>query len=393
MPWVCHQQPTGTTRRLHLLTYTQPKLYVSDTSWNPLFFATLPLSSANIAINKLPWIFKVVYGIVTDAYPLFGWRRKSWMFFGWTAVIFLSFCVAVIGLPSLYPTVFLTFGITVFEVMADVATDSLAVDLSYFEAAEQRGGLQATGYIFRSTGKIVGAILGTYLYNNHYSVVVPNTDDNLILKVAPRYSFPTFAKIGDMFFLQGLIILISLYGFLYPLQEFASRRPGQVTPSIRNLIWDLWQVLQKRAIWRPMIFLYIFNVLQIPNSSWSNFIVVGLNFTSRDLGYLSLGSSFISLLGYSYFRTFLFDTSWRTIYMTTCTIALIFTLLEIILVLRINVQLGISDVWFAVGEDLVLTFVEIVHVMPYIILFVMICPEGASVSSSLNTLLKNWYHT
>ena len=348
------------------------------------------LCSANIAINKLPWIFKVVYGIVTDAYPLFGYRRKSWMFLGWTTVVFLSFCIAVIGLPSLYPTVFLTFGITVFEVMADVATDSLAVDLSYFESAEQRGGLQATGYIFRSTGKIVGAILGTYLYNNHYSAAIANTDDNLDLVVATRYSFPTFAKIGDMFFLQGLIILIAIYGFLYPLQEFASLRPGQATPSIQNLIWDLWLVLQKRAIWRPMIFLYIFNVMQIPNSSWSNFIVVGLNFTSRDLGYLSLGSSFISLLGYTFFRTFLFDTSWRTIYVSTCTVALIFTLLEVLLVLRINVQLGISDVWFAVGEDLVLTFVEIVHVMPYIILFVMICPEG--MSFSLYNHFVNYYH-
>ena len=99
------------------------------------------------------------------------------------------------------------------------------------------------------------------------------------------------------------------------------------------------------------------------------------------MGYLSLGSALISLIGYAFFRVYLFDTSWRLIYVSTSAVALVFTLLEVLLALRINVSWGVPDIWFAVGEDLILTFVEIVHVMPYIILFTMSCPVGAEGTS------------
>jgi MFS family permease len=303
--------------------------------------------SGNIALNKLPWTFKVCYGVVVDAVPLFGRRRKPWMTVGWGFVVVISFIFAAMGSPSVYPTVFLYFGITFFEVLADVATDSLAVDLSFYEPEQQRGGLQTTGYIFRSSGKIIGALIGTYLFNNHISTTTQHTH------------FPTFAKIGDMFMLQGIIIALSTFGFLYPLQEFAPHKRGftDVGHAVRALLGDIWQVLQLRAVWRPMAFLFVYNVMQVPNPAWSNFIVVGLGFSSRDLGYLSLGSSLLSLAGYTFFRVYLFDTSWRLIYVSTSVVALVFTLLEVLLAMRINVALGVPDIWFAVGEDLILTFV------------------------------------
>ena len=113
---------------------------------------TLGLSSTtysgNVAINKLPWTLKVCYGVVVDAVSLFGRRRKPWMTVGWGFVILFSFWLAAIGLPSVYTTVFLYFGVTFFEVLADVATDSLAVDLSFYEPEQKRGGLQTMSAIF-----------------------------------------------------------------------------------------------------------------------------------------------------------------------------------------------------------------------------------------------------
>jgi hypothetical protein len=39
-------------------------------------------ASARVLVN-LPWSFKVVYGIISDCFPIFGYRRRPYMLIGW----------------------------------------------------------------------------------------------------------------------------------------------------------------------------------------------------------------------------------------------------------------------------------------------------------------------
>jgi len=177
-----------------------------------------------------------------------------------------------------------------------------------------------------------------------------------------------------MFVLQAAVPIVCLGVFLWPLLEFS---PTMAVPSFEDQLNEVWATLQLRAVWKPMIFVYMYDVLQIPNSAWSNFLVWGVGFNNKDLGYLTIASSVIGGLGYVVYRAFLFDASWRKVYVVSTLVAFVFTAMQVVLVLRLNATWGVPDVVFAVGDQILLVLSDSIHVMPHIIMFIMLCPEGA----------------
>lgn len=309
--------------------------------------------SANNAFHRIPWTIKFIFGMLSDSMPILGYRRKPWLTIGWCAFIALSLLFAVIGTPGVYLTIFLVFATTCCLTLADVVTDTLCVERANYEHSHVKGNLQATGYIYKAVGKVIGGILGTYLYDN-----------------GTASSF----DIGQMFILQAAVPLVCLGVFLWPLLEFVS---VDSLSRFEEQLSEVWRTLQLRAVWKPMVFIYVYDVMQVPNSAWSNFLVWGLKFNNKDLGYLTIASSVIGGLGYVIYRTFLFAVSWRKVYIVSTMVAFIFTIMQVALVLRLNVLWGIPDVVFAVGDQILLVLSDSIHVMPHIIMFIMLCPEGA----------------
>jgi hypothetical protein len=48
--------------------------------------------------------------------------------------------------------------------------------------------------------------------------------------------------------------------------------------SIHQQLNDIWMTVQLQAVWKPMAFVYIFNIMQIPNVAWQSFLQLSLNF-------------------------------------------------------------------------------------------------------------------
>jgi hypothetical protein len=64
------------------------------------------------------------------------------------------------------------------------------------------------------------------------------------------------------------------------------------------------------------------------------------------------------------YRTFFFETSWRTIYIVTGLIGAVFSVLQVILILRLNVAWGIPDLYFALGDTAIVTLMQAIQNMP-----------------------------
>ncbi|KAH9118517.1 hypothetical protein LEN26_012053, partial [Aphanomyces euteiches] len=54
-------------------------------------------ASYSVLVN-LGWSYKVLFGMFSDCFPIFGYRRKSWMLIGWTVAMI---CLAVMFFSSL----------------------------------------------------------------------------------------------------------------------------------------------------------------------------------------------------------------------------------------------------------------------------------------------------
>lgn len=297
--------------------------------------------SAYVTLVSLPWCLKFVFGMISDGNPIYGYRRKSWLLLGWLAFAGFSFFLASLGTPDLTYTAIFMFLMTVSYLQADVCTDCLSVERARYENEIHKGSLQTAGYTVRAFGCLLGAILGTLLYNTS--------------------TWGWGLTIAQLFALNALIPLFGVVPSAWWLHELSSKIPA---PNLMQQFESIWKTLQLRAVWYPMIFIYTYGVFQIPNSAWTNFLVIGLGFTDFDLGILTICSASIFWLGMILFRALFFETSWRNIYIGTTLISALFSVGQVLLILRINVAWGIPDLYFALGDTAIVTLMQAIQNMP-----------------------------
>lgn len=100
------------------------------------------------------------------------------------------------------------------------------------------GNIQASGYIARYFGSALGAIGGAVLYN--------------------KDTWGWGLSISTLFWINGLVPLF----LVLPLMPFLIEYP-KAKDTLKKHTDELWALVQKKAVWRPMTFVYIYNVLMV----------------------------------------------------------------------------------------------------------------------------------
>ena len=141
---------------------------------------------------------------------------------------------------------------------------------------------------------------------------------------------------------------------------------------------QIWNTAQLRSVWRPMIFVYSFNILQVSNVSWQSYLLITLQFSPWILGSMLVVGAAMSFAGVLAYKTFFFSTSWRSIYVYTCVLVKLFTVLQLLLIFQINTRyLHLNDVMFSLGDDVVTAYVSGIRFLPVNIMYMRLCPDGA----------------
>ncbi|KAF0696074.1 Aste57867_13155 [Aphanomyces stellatus] len=184
----------------------------------PLFNVYLQMEGYQTAsyavLVTMGWSFKVVFGVLSDCVPLFGYRRKSWMLLGWF-VCLVCFAIMAFLLPMGPPYcnraksaycrtplaqvpsselpnfnfhapdhgglfILLSMFASLGYVMADCAADALVVTYAQREPLAVRGRTQTTAGLARSLGGLPALLFTAFglngvQYNGTYSFsVAPN---------------------------------------------------------------------------------------------------------------------------------------------------------------------------------------------------------------------------
>ena len=129
----------------------------------PLYLRTSGFSVKEIAyymsVVAIPWFFKIIYGAVSDAFPIFGLRRKPYLiacsfaasggwFFMSLAPAQMTFLIAAMMIAN--------FGFA----SVDVVTDGIVVEHSTVKTAQI---YQSISWGARSIGALVSGVIGGYL--------------------------------------------------------------------------------------------------------------------------------------------------------------------------------------------------------------------------------------
>jgi len=245
--------------------------------------------------------------------------------------------------------------------LADVAADALVVERSAFETYEALGLLRTEAYVIRSAGGIIGAILGGILYN--------------------KSDWGWGLTIGQLCILQALIPIFTLA----PLCTFLFD-PGDGFRPLRQQLEEIWELVQRRTVWYPMSFIYIFSALQITNPVWTNYLVDGLGFSNWDLGIITIAAAIFTWLALYVYQALFFGTSWRLIYYFTVVVNMVLSSLQLLLVF--GETGGIPKIWFATGDNAFVSFVQYMQFMPMALLALAVIPGG--IEGASYALLTTW---
>lgn len=163
------------------------------------------------------------------------------------------------------------------------------------------------------------------------------------------------------------------------------------TQTVKEQLNEIWETVQLQAVWKPMAFVYIYNVFQIPNVAWQSFLQLTLDFPSWVLGMSVLLGSIMTLAGITAYKKYFFKSSWRSIYIGTTALVAFFSLLQLILIFQINTKyLHMSNYFFSLGDDVISAYINGIQFLPVCIMYMRLCPDGAEGASySMLTTYSN----
>ncbi len=129
----------------------------------PLYLRSLGWSIAEItAISSFaafPWVLKIIYGLISDSLPLFGYRRKSYLVL--SSVIAAIGWLALVLMPPTKAAITFAMSLSNFGfAFTDVVTDGLIVEHSTVRSSPVYQGI---AWGFRCFGTVVSGITGGWL--------------------------------------------------------------------------------------------------------------------------------------------------------------------------------------------------------------------------------------
>ncbi|OCQ99410.1 folate-biopterin transporter [Oscillatoriales cyanobacterium USR001] len=333
--------------------------------------------SIMLGIAALPWTIKPLFGFMSDGLPILGYRRRPYIilsgflgslaWIGFATVVHSPWAATVANILSSISVAF-----------SDVIADSLVVERAREESNSDAGSLQSLSWAASAFGGLITAYLSGFLLQ--------------------QFSPQTIFLITAFF-----PLIVSAAAWLIN-EERVTSRPNFDT--IKQQFQQLRQVVSKKVIWLPAVFMFILQATPSADSAFFFFVTNELDFEPEFLGRVSLVTSIASLVGVWLFQHFFKSISFRVMFGWSIVISTALGLTTLLLITHANRSLGIDDHWFSLGDSMILRMVGQIAYMPLLVLSAQLCPEGVEatlfallmsvlnlaglVSNELGALLTHW---
>lgn len=228
--------------------------------------------SASVLLT-LPWSFKVLYGILSDCFPIFGYRRRPFMLLGWAVcfTMLLIMACSKIGRPyyldrdlrgkkpSTYTPedwanginkdapdrghklIVLMMFAAIGYVGSDVAADAVVVELAQREPEAVRGTTQTTIYLVRTIFMTFAVCLTGFFFNGK--------------DYGGTFDF-------SLSFPQLMLILVICLIPVIPCTWFFIKEEKHPGVDVKNYLNEFWELLQSRAMYQVICYKFFSGILE-----------------------------------------------------------------------------------------------------------------------------------
>ncbi len=240
---------------------------IGSLTGQPLFFylkETLGLPASTVmylgSVTTIPWMIKPLYGWLSDTFPLFGYRRKSYMIF--SGLLGIATALSI-GLTPILPLMVL-YALLIVDALGGAMKD-VAVDGIMVEEGQRRG----------ITGKIQSIQWGS-------------------LTLATVITGAAGGWIAEHFDYHLSFLLVAFFpAAVAGLAFFYAEQPASQSVSTVRL----WEVLKNKQLLLAMLFLFLFWFSPSFGVPVSFKMRDDLHFSRFTMGLLSTLGSACSILG------------------------------------------------------------------------------------------------
>ncbi|CAI5488437.1 unnamed protein product [Closterium sp. Naga37s-1] len=348
------------------------------------------------AVVAVPWDLRPIYGLISDSFPIRGYRQRPYLFLSALLGLLCSLLVAL--LPSLPPTLasLLLAGTTLSTAFADVLVDGL-VAAKIRTKPQPASDLQALPWGILALSSLLAFALS-----------------------GPIVS--TFGARGAFFFyaLAPFTLLVTV--LLVPEAPVAARKVGESGwGRLRRSVRLFVRTLRNRVMWRAAIFLFMSHV----SETWARVVEVwlrevwlrevwlrevwlrevwlrevwlreggispdiptaliywytkaegGPRFSKDFMGVVFAMGRVGLLIGVFVYHRCFKAASYRTLLLFTLLLLFVTGFLDLVIITRVNITLGIPDHFFVLGDTAISDAVRRLELMPILVLAARLCPPG-----------------
>ncbi|XP_057799349.1 probable folate-biopterin transporter 2 isoform X1 [Salvia miltiorrhiza] len=305
-------------------------------------------------ITSLPWIVKPLWGILTDVVPISGYQRRPYFVFaGSLGIVSMLFLSLHPGLHIVLALLSLT------AASASVAIADVTVDACVAQKSGLHHSLAADMQSLCSLSSSIGALVGFSLSGIFVHLIGPQGVYGLLTIPA------------------GLVFVV---GILLKEQRVSSFGYEQISQNLANAGKAMWNTLKCPDVWRPCLYMYLSFSLGLNVSEgmfyWVTDSAAGPSFSKQIIGYIMAIGSVGSLLGAILYQYGLKDYPFRDLLFWAQILSCLSGMLDLALVLRWNLRLGVPDLFFVVADASVSQMIGRLKWMPLLVLSSKMCPPG-----------------
>eukprot|EP00985_Skeletonema_marinoi_P033947 scaffold42679_cov183-Skeletonema_marinoi.AAC.1 len=336
--------------------------------------------SATLGLLSLPWTIKPLYGFLSDGFPIFGYRRRSYLVLA-GFVGFLSYLVLAFGLDTVAVVdgvdTSMAFTITIISLLlssasialSDVVADGIVVQKTR-EASERgddaiAGGLQSLCW----GSAAMGALISAYF------------SGSLLESMSPREVFGIASVLpllvsGISFLMQEEPIGKKISNGDIQNGEVNDFEIEQAEATVGEQMSSLWAALRQPNIYKPVLFLFLWKATPTSDGAMLYFMTNDIGFGPEFLGRARLVTAASSLVGVFLYNQYLRRVPIKDVLFWTSIASVPLGLTQLLLISHYNRELGIPDGAFVFGDDVVFSILGEFAFLPTLVLAARLCPPG-----------------
>lgn len=330
---------------------------VSDYYWKDVQKVQPSAVQIFIGLYYIPWVMKPIWGLLTDVFPLKGYKRRPYFVIAGIIGAFSALFLALSGKLEVALALGFLIGITTGVAIADVTIDACIARKS-IEFRSLAPDLQSLCGFCSSVGALIGYSTSGFFVHHM------GAQGSLGLLAIPPAA------------------LIAL-GFVISELKTVDGIQCQQKKAIQNLVTavkGMYKTIRCPEVWKPSLYMYLSLALSISTHEgqfyWYTDPKAGPAFSQEFVGIIYAIGALASIVGVLIYHKTLKDYPFRSLLFFAQLLYAVSGMLDLAFVLRWNLALGIPDYFFVVMEECVSRIISRIRWMPMMVLSSRLCPLG-----------------